>query len=347
MFLSIVVATLNIALVVKFWTGSASMLIPEENIDKFRSMGWSTALLFLTPAMISCLEQMSERRVDQSMDYMDDLLSLLELVIALTHVYLFWRIIFICTDADKFSETARVRGGDSGNSYITGQESQYITKLIVCYSYGPVALLGGVLWKWMSPDLLEETFLTALRVDLVFRVSMAIGVIYYSWKIVGIMELITTLPGPREKLLLVLWLYPLVGIVRQVLFLCTLTETVVELEPEEFSEAVTVEPLSKVLWQSDNGMIETVIQIQLLIISLLYWRAWSTEHIREAFEQKLLPQETPGNRSDGEESTKWEDVPYEENAGSVELATGEDKIFGQLLVDDYPEIAYENLLDIT
>merc|ERR1719204_2328935 len=99
---------------------SPSVLVPEESLDKFRSMGWSTALLFLTPAMISCLVQTSERSSGQFKDNMDALLSALELGIALTHVYLFWRVLFICSDEEEISDTLRVPDGDSKKRTTSG-----------------------------------------------------------------------------------------------------------------------------------------------------------------------------------------------------------------------------------
>lgn len=345
MFLSVLVATINIALVVKFWMSSPNIQVSEhgmekyeDRMNKFRAMGWSTALLFLTPAMISCLTQVAARNSAQlePMDDLMDLLIMIQLLIEMTHVYLFWRILFICTDDDCVPESLR---GKDANSSTQGPEPYYITKLIICLSYGPVVLVSRLLWQWLSPQSVDEgALLTSLRVDMVLRLLMALGVIYYSWKIVGILAEVTRLPGPREKLILVLWLYPIIGLIRQALFISLLTKQAPgELEPA--SEDISEEALSEVLYESDNSMIDTVIQVQLLIISLLHWRAWSTEHVRAVFERKLLTSQTPGYRSDGEESAKWEDVPEEETAGN--------NIFEQPLLDDYPEVAYENLLDFS
>jgi len=346
MFFSVLVATLNVALVVKFWTFSPNIHVSESGVEKLearmRAMGWSTALLFLTPAMISCLTDLSERSVArlEPMDDWENMLSLLDLLISLTQVYLFWRVLFICTDDYNVSENSRGMIGDSANTKTEGPEPWDITKLIICLSYGPVVIVGRFLLQWLSPPSMEEALLTSLRVDLLLRVVMAIGVIYYSWKIVGILAKVSRLPGPREKLLLVLWLYPIIGLIRQALFLSLLTRQ----EPEEVEEIGSedstepVESLSEVLYESDNAMIETVTQVQLLIISLLHWRAWSTEHVRAVFERRVLTGQTPGYLSDGEESAKWEDVPEEETAGN--------NLFEQPLLDDYvPEVAYENLLD--
>jgi len=311
-------------------------------MNKLRAMGWSTALLFLTPAMISCLTDLSERSPVrlEPMDDWENMLSFLDLVISLTQVYLFWRILFICTDDDKVPESSRGAQRDSANSKSKGPEPWDITKLIICLSYGPVVIVSRFLLQWFSPMSMEDSLLTSLRVDLFLRLVMAVGVIYYSWKIVGTMAEVTRLPGPREKLLLVLWLYPIIGLIRQALFLSLLTQK----EPEELEEATSEdlpaseETLSEVLYESDNAMIETVTQVQLLIISLLHWRAWTTEHVREVFERKEILGQTPGYLSDGEESAKWEDVPEEETAGN--------DLFEQPLLDDYiPEVAYENLLD--
>jgi len=349
MFISVLVATINVALVIKFWMFSPTIQVSEngmekyeDRMNKFRAMGWSTALLFLTPAMISCLTQLSARGSGklEPMDDWEDLLVMIQLIIELTHVYLFWRVLFICTDDDNVPDSLRGADGDA-NSSAQGPEPYYITKLIICLSYGPIVLVSRLLWQWLSPHSIEGALLTSLRVDLVLRVVVAIGVIYYSWKIVGILAEVSRLPGPREKLLLVLWLYPIIGLIRQALFISLLSQGSGK-EPEEAdpaSEEISEESVSEVLYESDNSMIDTVTQVQLLIISLLHWRAWSTEHVRAVFERKLLTSQTPGYRSDGEESAKWEDVPEEETAGN--------NLFEQPLLDDYPEVAYEDLLDFS
>jgi len=346
MFFSVLVATINIALVVKFWTFSPNIEVAgsdmeknEERMNKFKAMGWSTALLFLTPAMISCLAELSERNIVklEPMDDWENMLSCLDLLLSVTHVYLFWRVLFICTDDDKIPASLSGTNKDSPSTTTHGPEPYYITKLIICMSYGPVVIVIRLLLQWLSPHSMEDSLLTSLHIDMLLRVVMAIGVIYYSWKIVGILAEVTRLPGPREKLLLVLWLYPIIGLIRQALFLSLLTQEVPEEAESASAELLeTEESLPEVLYESDNDLIETVTQVQLLIISLLHWRVWSTEHVRAVFEQKLLTTQTPGYLS--EESAKWEDVPEEETAGN--------NIIEQPLLEEYvPEVAYENLLD--
>jgi len=354
MYVSFVIAAINLALVYKFWTLTSNMVVPKGRVDKFRAMGWLTALLFLTPAILSSLEVLGRSPNEGA----DETVHSLGLLVVLIHVYVFWRVLFVCTDQDSVFDTLRVLEGEPVDPSFPSPEtycSSYITKLIFCLSYEPLEMLSLLIWEWLSPRSLEEAFLSLAKVDICLRAFIAIFTLYYSWQMVGIMALLTRLPRPREKLLLVLWMHPLVSLFRDAL---TLSELVFDISVRSESDAdagmFVGDQISEMV-VSGNAATEIVVQVQLLVISLLYWRLWTTKDISVVFETDLGESSQVATLLSGADSTDWLTVEEGATQSKITGLTSHNAIFGynqstnpnhQVLLRDAPveEFAYANLL---
>jgi len=216
-------------------------------------------------------------------------------------------------------------------------------------------MLSILIWGWLSPRSLEEVFLSLAKVDICLRAFIAFCILYYSWQMVGIMALLTRLPRPREKLLLVLWMHPFVRLFRDAEFL---SELVLDISVRGESDAdagmFLGNPISRMV-VSGNTATEIVVQVQLLVISLLYWRLWTTKDISVVFETDLGESSQVATLLSGADSTDWLTVEEGATQSKITGLTSHNAIFGynqstnpnhQVLLRDAPveEFAYANLL---
>lgn len=316
--ISIVVAVLNGALAIKYWASCLRLNQPSVNLQTLWTIQRLLPLLFITPAVYLALCEAQLLYSDLDIAYW---LQAIKDLLCSYHVYIFFRILILAADCSLtdilfiLHKLANQRGSDALAKVDRFRRAYLWTAILVILK--PLLSLGtAVIWNIQRslPGII-------LIVNLLITALSSVPLAYYIIFLVRSISPITKLVNPMMKVSLVLLLVPLLGLEYDIFQLLS-HFGVISGEPEY-------------AYLRGNELFTRTVSIQLLIVSVLYWRGifWSVNDLEQVFQERanLLVSHPKTVNMYGE---------WKESSGSLEPA-----VIGRPRSMDLDKLALELNLD--